>query len=214
MRMVNDLIVRGKDSEVDKLVGRIKEDAGNGWWKREPTVEENLRHTGIGRLGVYCYSCREREGRPAVSLLIYRTGPGELSASSIISTGRVALADEQYNVILSDFENEVLRPLVGDLDITTTFLPPRQDRLEQSLSPDAFRKLNWFALTAVDRAELSMEDRANWDAFWHQVYSDGSLVDDRELGTWLVNRGFPEHRVDRLMARKSVGQFLLHSDMT
>ena len=64
MRMVNDLLVRGGVTEVDKLVGRIEENEVNRRWRREPTVEKDPRHSGIGRLGVFCYSS---QGGPAAS---------------------------------------------------------------------------------------------------------------------------------------------------
>ena len=212
MRMVNDLVVRGEPAEVDKLVGRSEADGGNERWRREPGVEKDLRLTGIGRLGVLCYSWRGEEGIPPASLLIYRTGPGELSSTSIIPTTRARLTDEEYNVLLANFEREVLRPLIGELKIEITYLPPREDRLELSISPAAFRKLNQFVMTAVDRRDLTTEDRANWKAFWRQVYADSSQPDDKELAHWLKDQGLKERKIDRLIAAKLVGQFLLHDD--
>lgn len=214
VRMINDLIVRGEASEIDKFVGRIEEDTREGWWNREPSVERNLQQVGIGRLGVFCYAWRGGPGRPAASVLMYRRSPGELSISSIVPALRMPLADEEYNNILADFEEKVLRPLAEGLDIKTTIVPPRIDRLGQSLSPDAFRKLNRFISMVDDRAklmkELPMDDRARWDEFWFQVYSDGSVINNNDLGDWLMKQGLSEEMASQLIARMYVGQAMQH----
>ena len=73
-------------------------------------------------------------------------------------------------------------------------------KIEQSLSPEAFRKLHRFVALLDDREDPSMEDHGRWDAFWYQAYSDGSLVDNRDLGEWLMGQGLTEShafQVDR-----------------
>ena len=110
MRMVNEMNVRGQAPEIDKLVEKIGEEIRFDGWKREPTVEKALQNSGIGRLGVYCYSRQSGEGKPAASLILYKRGPDELAVSSIVPAVRKPLTDEEYNEILADFKETVLRP--------------------------------------------------------------------------------------------------------
>ena len=212
MREINDLVVRGEAPEVDKLVERIEHDARNGWWKRESQVEEGLKKSRRGRLGVYCYSWQGGEGKPPASLLIYRTGPEELAVSSIVPAARKSLTDQEYNDILASFREAVLGPLAQSLDIQVTITPPRLDRLEQSLSPDAYRKLNRFITGVSEQQDLTMDDRCRWGDFWLQVYSDGSVVDDMDLGNWLRAHGLSDRLTAALLARKDAGQLIAHKD--
>jgi hypothetical protein len=205
MREVNELIIRGEAPELEKLVGRILVDARNLGWRREPTVEANLKQTNIGRLGVYCYSWQGGEGRPAASLLLYRTGPGELAVSNILPAVRKPLSVEEYNGILADFEQDVLRPLVDDLAVEINVIAPRHDRLEQSISPDAFRELIRFISEVNHREDLTIDDHIRWDRFWSQVYSDGSWVDNKDLSDWLMKRGLSEQQAFQLISRMYAG---------
>ncbi len=208
MREVNDLIIRGDSQEIEKLAGRLGGDPGKPGWRRDPTVEANLRKTSIGRLGVSCFFWQGGEGKPAASLLIYRTGEGELAVSNILPAVRKPLSVEEYNAILADFEQDILRPLVDGLDIEIKVIPPRNDRLEQSISPDAFRELIRFISEADDHKELTIDDHIQWNRFWSQVYSDGSFVDNRDLGDWLMKRGLSEQQVSALISRMDAGQLI------
>jgi hypothetical protein len=210
MREVNDLIVRGESLEIDKLAERIAGETGAESWKREPTVEANLSRTSLGRLGVYCFFWRGSEDKPAASLLIYRTGEEELAVSNILPTVRKPLSVEEYNGILADFEQTILRPLVAGLDIEIKVTPPRNDRLEQSISPDAFRELIRFVSEAASQEELTMDDYLQWDRFSSQIYSDGSFVDHRDLGDWLVKRGLTEQQTSGLISRMYAGQLIAY----
>jgi hypothetical protein len=206
----NNLVVRGKASEVDKLVERLGAGTGHGAWRRELGIERSLRASGRGRFGIFCFAMAGGSGLPPASLLVFRTDPGELAltSSSIVPAERRSLTDEESNGILASFEENIIRPLVEGLDLVTTISPPHGNRLEWSLSPAAFSKLNWFVSMASNPADLTTDDRTRWDDFWAQTYSDGSLVEDRDLAKWLEEQDFPEGQVSSLIARKDAGVLL------
>jgi hypothetical protein len=213
MREISNLIVRGEAPELDKLVERIEEDIRGGVWKREKETERALRASGRGRLGLYCYSWRGESDLPAASLLLYRTDPGELASSSLVPAERRPLTVEETNGILANFEESVIRPLIEDLRIETILTSPRGNRLQWSLSPAAYGKLNQFALMVSNPANLTVDDLARWDEFWHQTHSDGSVVDDSDLRAWLKERGLTDGLTSALLSRKDVGMVITQHGM-
>jgi len=204
MRLVNDLVVRGKPPEIDKLVERLENDVQDTLWKREPEVETSLREWGIGRLGVYCFSRREGLNLPVASCYICKTAANQLSSSSVIPSKRQPLTDEAYNAILADFTTRILSSLAEGIGVTIEIVPPRLSRLEWSISPESLRKLIHFAGMIQDRNHLTMEDRANWDAFLEQVHSDRSLLEAKDLGSWLVSEGWSHDQAHRIVSRMDV----------
>ena len=213
MLLVNDLVVRGEPSEIDLLVKRIDNIVQDAGWKREPDTEKSLREWGIGRHGVYCFSRGERSGLPAVSLHISRTGPGQLSSAGIVPTQRRPLMDEEYNQILGNFKEEVLEPLRAITGVSVEIVPPRLTRLEVSISPEALRRLNRFAMMNTDRRRLTPEDRSNWRDFAYQVYSDGSMLEAQDLGPWLVEQGWSQEEARQMIARLDVERLFEHQGL-
>lgn len=210
VRELNDLIVSGEAPEIDKLIERIEASRGCGGWSRELETERALRASGRGRSGVYCYSWAGRSGLPPASLFVFRRNPRELASSSILPAERKSLTDRESNDILASFAEDVIRPLTEGLEVETTIVLPQGSRLEWSLSPAAFSKLNWFASMVSDPSNLTPDDRARWDDFWYQAYSDGSIVEAHEFGEWLKERGFSENQAANLIARSDAGMVIAH----
>jgi hypothetical protein len=207
MRMVNDLVIRGEPSEVYKFVERIEGVAPNGW-KREPETEERLRSFGAAPQGAYCFSWKGSEGKPAASVLLYKRGLGELSVSNIVPAERRPLTDEEYNDLLTEFQENVLTPLSKGVEVQLIVIEP-QLRLEELLSPEAWRQLQSFS-EAADKRTVKPRDWERWNHFAIQTYRDNCVIDYKDLGTWLEEEGWPPGEVvQQLIGRLEVARSLL-----
>jgi hypothetical protein len=206
MRLTNELIVRGDPSEVAKLVERIESVPQNGW-KREPEVEQRLKSMGAASQGAFCFSWQGGTGSPPASLFLHKRGLSELSVSNIVAKERRALSDEEYNEILAEFEQDILKPHSAGIGVETIVIPPLA-RLEASLSPEALRRLKSFSSKA-NKAVPHPLDWQRWDQFLVQIHQDGSLLDEVELAMWLVDQGWTEPQFGRFLERFRTGRSLL-----
>jgi len=206
MRMRNGLVVRGDPAEVAKLVERLEDAAPEGW-KRDPESEERLKAMRVFPWGAYCFSWRGDAVRPAASLILHRQGLAELSVMNIVAKERRSLSDEEYNDILLEFEQDVLRPNIAGIRVETSIIPPVVG-LEASLSTEALRRLKAFSSNA-NKAAPHPDDWRRWDQFLVQVHHDGSFLDDVELAMWLGNDGWTESQSAPFIDRFNVSQSLL-----
>ncbi len=210
MQRVNDLVVRGNQAEVAKLVERIERNNIVADWRRDRDSEERLESTSDGALSTYCFKLVNGPLRP-VMLILTRRGWEELYVMSIVTLDGDPLSDVEYNRILGDFHANVLVFMSVGIKVLVEMRPPRME-LEEFLSSEAMDRLREFSIASA-KGDDHVPDLPRWHRFVIQAHLDGCYLDSEDLDYWLMGDGFsPEDRRDLLISFAEGRNFLREYD--
>ncbi len=67
IRALNDLVIRGPQSDFMSLLQRLEASLTNGW-RRDRALEERLRAMGVGGDSTICFRCNDSPKHPAAAL--------------------------------------------------------------------------------------------------------------------------------------------------
>ncbi len=208
MRALNDLVIRGASPEVAAFLQRLESRLTDGW-RRGHELELRLRSMGGGGKGAYCFCSPEHPERPAAALWLQARSPKEWYVANIVPLGKQDLTDEQYNLLLDEFEQRFLKPLSSGTSVHSEILPPRT-RLADYLSPEAAQLLTAFSATA-NRAALNPSDQQHWRHFIVRAHQDESTMDAEVLKEWLTGEGWPPNACAELADEYESARQLLWS---
>ena len=181
MQWKNSMEIRGKHSEVAKLIGKIERNQSITDWKRDLDAEEKLNaNIEAPTPGVFCVDLEDGPLTP-VKLILKRIGWDELFASSIITKDRKPLSDIEYNRILGDFHANVLVPIAVGIKVVLEMSPLRL-AMEEFLSPSATERLKEFSL-ASNQQTGHVLDWSKWNRFVIQAHLDSTYLDDVDLNS-------------------------------
>jgi hypothetical protein len=206
MRVMNEIIIRGAQTSLERLLMRTEALLRDGW-KRNRQAEERLGRHGTRGPWDYCFSCTAAGDRPAAGLWVHARGLDELHISSVVPLEKQKLTEEESNRLLAEFEREYLRPAAAEVGAETA-LVQRRMTLEHELSPGASQLLRTFSFSAK-RAELRSDDRKRWNAFLIRVHQDDSIFDLKLLDEWLEQEGWPQDVRVQLLGQFEAAQALL-----
>jgi hypothetical protein len=187
-REVNELAIRGSESQLAELWERFARAPVEGWF-RDEDVESRRKKMGLPSEHVHCFGCSATERSPAASLWLYPRNPGGFAVSNISPTEQRALSDDAYNLLLADFALAVRAAARDDLVIETALIPYRI-KLEKDLSYEAIRRLIEFS-TAANKQVLNPDDHRRWQDFVIQAHLERTVLDPLTLDKWLSEQGWP-----------------------
>ncbi len=168
-----------------------------GGWRRNAEAETRLQRMGVRCRKTSCYACLATDQRPAAALWFQTRGLEELFVSNIVPQGKRVLTDDEYNLILSDFEANVLLPASKDLELDVALVRKRV-RLEVSLSPEAVRRLEAFSADAK-KENLGRQDHQRWREFVVQAHLERAAIDPMLLDQWFADQGWSEAKRQELL---------------
>jgi hypothetical protein len=156
-------------------------------WTRDRVTEETIRVAQTLNAGpTYCFTCEQDSQRPAATLILAERPPGAFSVSNIMPLTKHRLAHGEYNAILEDFYERVLRPHTDQAGVTVS-LTGNQVELEHWMSAATAELLRRFSASANRGTGSSHpNDRARWNAFVVAAHRDHSEMDASDLHRWLI----------------------------
>jgi hypothetical protein len=205
MRSLNELAIRGSVSELSRLLERLDQPLSSGW-RRYAEAESRLRELGLPGADTQCFACTSEGRRSSAAVWLQRRGE-ELNVANVVPLGKRELSDDEYNLILADFDSQVLRPACDGLQIQTELIQKRIT-LETYLSPEAARRLKAFAATA-NKSSLHPTDCQRWREFIVQTHVEGADFDPSVLDQWLAEQGWPEDRRRHLVCEYETARSIL-----
>ena len=113
MRSANELTIRGAGLQLTRLLEALDRPLAGGW-RRDAEAESRLRRLGLPGGSTHCFACTAEGRRPAAALWLQSRGDGELYVANIVPLGKRGLCDDESNLILADFDSQVLQPASGD----------------------------------------------------------------------------------------------------
>ena len=207
MRSVNELTIRGSESDMAQLLSRFEAHRVEGW-SRNTDAESRLQKRGMRGGRSYCFACSANERRPPASLWLQPRGPSEFYVSNIVSGNRQGLSDHEYNLILEDFESAIREVARDGLEVVTELVPYRI-KLEVYLSPEAMRRLIEFSRTANKQA-LHPNDCRRWQEFVDSVARRTGRA--RSASFWTdgsLNRGGRQEQRQQLLSEYEASRSVL-----
>jgi hypothetical protein len=143
-------------------------------------------------------------------VILTQKDAGTFFVSNIIPTVKVQLGQGEYNAILEDFYDRVIRPYTEPAGVTASLTDGEVD-LEHWMSHETAELLRQFSACANKGTGSSHPaDRDRWNAFVVAAHRDGSRMDDTDLRRWLVEvDGWLPEVADQLAVEYEYGRELL-----
>jgi hypothetical protein len=205
MRSRNELTIRGTAPQIAQLLKRLEQPQAKGW-RRHAEAESRRHALGMPDMA-RCFACTAESRRPAAALWLQLGGEDRLFVEDIVALGKGGLTDDEYNLILAEFESEVLGPAGAGLDIQTS-VSANRITLEAYLSREAVRRLQAFSSTA-NKASLHLADCRPWREFIIQSHLESADFDPLLLEQWLAEQGWSEEQRQHLVGEYESSRSIL-----
>lgn len=168
MKTFRELHIQVKTAHTAKFIAAVDKALNSGWSRK---VDDVAEHDAIAGEHVY-YVCEPTPSRPRALLAIFRKNDTVLYVSNIVPAEASELSYDEYNAILMDFHDKVLRQLSTDFPVTL-IASGDQRRIEEIVSPEAMQKLKQFCgLANKSTGSAHPLDKERWYDFLIQVTND------------------------------------------
>ncbi len=208
MEIFRDLYLRGDREQVAAVIADVERSLTAGW-ARDTVIETGMR--SFSTVGpVYCFSCTQEVGRQAAKVFLAEKEPGLFYVSNVVPGQRHQLTYQEYNGILEEFCERLLRPLAERAGLCVELTATQAD-LDSWLSPAAAERLRKFSVCANKSTGSSHpSDRERWNDFVVAAHRDRSSLDAYTLRRWLIEvEGWPLEVAIRLSTEYEYGRELL-----
>jgi hypothetical protein len=180
-------------------------------WTRDRAAEGRARsYPALLPKPTFCFSCSAEGRRPAAMVILTQKDAATFFVSNIIPTVKHQLGHGEYNAILEDFYDRVIRPYTGTTGLTASLTGGEVD-LEHWMSHETAELLRRFSACANRGTGSSHPaDRDRWNAFVMAAHLGRSKMDAADLRRWLLEvDGWPQEVADQLAVEYEYGRELL-----
>jgi hypothetical protein len=185
MEIFRDLYISIDPDRMAATADLIERNPPTGW-TRDRAAEERVRSApALPSRPTFCFSCSEEMQWPAATLILRQKDPATFFVSNIIPSSKHQLAHGEYNAILEDFYERIIRPYTGPGSVTASLSAGQVD-LEHWMSHETAELLRKFSACANKGTGSSHPlDRDRWNAFVVAAHRDGSRMGASDLRRWL-----------------------------
>jgi hypothetical protein len=185
MKKFRNLILRGESEQLRATMEEVARRLSDGW-SRNTEIEKRLRSTAVSDEPAYCFSCEQREQRPAASVFFDHEKSDVLYVPNVIPRDQRQLSIDEYNVILAEFYERFVSPAAACTGVRSELTDTHGD-LSRWLSSEAIQKFRTFAMTASRTTGSALQtDQDCWMDFIVAAHRDNSSLDARMLQRWLT----------------------------
>jgi len=213
MKIFQELYINLQDYDRASFIEQLEKHLITGW-SRETSREHRV---GPNQLSIFRFNCfkrlaRDNEDVPSALLWLTEKTPTQLSVSNIIPTEIRELSCDEYNQILSEFHDKMVKPLADELQITVELTKP-EIRLEDKL-PKSFKLFKNFSRLAnktTGSAYPSVRER--WFDFIISTHQHQEQLDSDYLKGFLKEEGWSDTQTFQLsMEYEFAREFLNHQE--
>ncbi len=186
MEVFRDLYVSVEPDRMAATADLIERSLPAGW-TRDRAAERRARAApGVRGRPIYCFTCEQDGRRPAATLILAQKDPETFYVSNIMPLAKHQLAHGEYNAILEDFYERVIRPYTGPGAVMASLSGDQVD-LEHWMAHETAELLRRFSASAnKDTGSAHPNDRDRWNAFVVSAHRDGSRMAASDLRRWLI----------------------------
>jgi hypothetical protein len=205
-----EMDLRGEPDRLEALMEMASRNLPPGW-SRDLALEGRLKARSFdeGRR-CYCFRAEHLDFLPNADLFVIEIDDRTLKVSNIVPRNQAQLSIGQYNALLEEFADRIVRPYADQAGVTIELTSKHFD-LDELLSKTAVRKL--LAFTAgpdVETTASRKDNRRRWLDFIVTAHQDGKRLPARVLRRWLIEvGGWDPDEADRLAAEYDFGAEVL-----
>jgi hypothetical protein len=209
MEIFRDLVVRGESEQLAALMDDVEKSLPPGW-VRDRVIEGELRALSATAKPTYAFVHDRDDRLPAATIYFREEEAGLLIAANISPLKKHRLSHKEYNTILEEFCERVVRPCAAKRG-TEVELTTNQADLSDWLSEASIEKLRTFSAMSIPEIGcLRPDDRNRWIDFIVTAHRDGSRLTPSLLRRWLVEiEGWSPDLADQLTGEYAFGGDLL-----
>jgi hypothetical protein len=210
MEVFRDLYVSIEPDGMAAIADRIEQSPPEGW-TRDRAAEEKI-HAASGTMPrpTFCFTRTEQDARPSATLILAQKDAGTFYVSNVIPVSKHQLAHGEYNAILEDFYERIIRPYTSTSGVTAN-LTGSWVELEHWMSAATAEKLRRFSASANrGTGSAHPNDQERWNEFVLAAHRDRSRMDASDLRRWLIEvEGWSPEVADQLTLEYEFGRNLL-----
>jgi hypothetical protein len=209
MEVFREMYIRGDSNQLGTLMDAIGDSLPQGWHRRSGRENDIQAHM-VGAKRVYCFVHDQEDDLPPSTILLAEREPGVLTASNIHPHKKRQLTHEEYNAILQEFCDRMVRPCAEKIGVRIELTASHAD-LSDWLSDTAAEKLRTFSTLANRRAGFLLPvDYERWLEFLVTANRERSKLDASTLRRWLVEiQGWSPEIAEQLAGEYAFGGELL-----
>lgn len=211
MEIFRDLHITAEPERMAAAADLIERSLPAGW-TRDRAAEARVRSApALKPRPTYCFGCSQEGRRPAALVILTQKDPATFFVSNVMPLAKHQLAHGEYNAVLEDFYERVIRPHAGAGSGLAASLSGGEVDLEHWMSHSTADLLRRFSACANKGTGSSHpSDRDRWNAFVVAAHGDGSRMDAADLRRWLVEvDGWPPEVAEQLAVEYEYGRELL-----
>ncbi len=210
MEIFRDLYIGVEPDRMAVMADQIERSPPPGW-TRDLTAEGRVRSAPeVWSKPTFCFSSSAEGRRPAAMVILTQKDAQTFFVPNIMPTAKHQLEHGEYNAILEDFYDRVIRPYTEPAGVTASLTSGEVD-LEHWMSPETADLLRRFSACANKGTGSSHpSDRERWNAFVVAAHGERSRMDATDLRRWLLEVGdWPPEVAHKLVLEYEYGRELL-----
>jgi hypothetical protein len=212
MKVFRELEIRGARSELQKAIKEIENRLDDGWIRKHELEKQMLPLSGE----VYCFSHANTDERLVADLwLLYgdKSTKSSLYVSNIVpKNGELSI--DQYNCVLEEFYEKLLKPVAESLGLEYQLTSDTED-IEDWVSK------NWISLETAEKLKKFSRlankytgsshpvDQRRWFDFLIVAHKKRESLEANTLAQWLVSEGWLDADADDLSVEYTFARSLL-----
>jgi hypothetical protein len=207
MEVFRDLYINIAPDRMAAVADLIERSPPEGW---KPNHAAAQKHWFALGKPTFCFTRTDADGNPFATLVLAQKEAETFYVSNIIPAAKHQLAHGEYNAVVEDFYERVMRPYTGKGGVTAS-LTRSQAELENWMSADTAEKLRRFSACANKGMGASHpNDRERWNEFVLAAHQCGSKMAASDLRRWLIEvESWPPETAQQLALEYEFGRNLL-----
>jgi hypothetical protein len=213
LEIFREIFIRGSTEQLAATIAEMVRSLPDGW-SQDLLAERRLGAIGSKTKATFCFALVSDDRLPAATIFITQEEPGTLVASNIIPRDKDRLSLAEYNSLLEEFYERIVRPC-ADRAGAIPKLTDKEANLSHWLSETAAKKLRTFSMGANKGTGSSHPiDRERWIDFILTAHREGNRLDASTLRRWLIEiEGWAPEVADQLAGEYEFGgEILTFSD--
>ena len=183
MKVFRELYLHLSEEQTDQFFHELEKILPEGWQRETDAEQRSSKEAGIK---YYYFSCR-KSGTLEPALIAFARKDNEIIyIANIVPREISELTNEQYNMILSTFLNDFLRPICEKFSVKVDVTSGNQS-MRDWVSEETYKKIRSFSVTANKSTGSAHPcDQERWFAFIVSVLRNNEKLDPTQLERWLV----------------------------
>ncbi|NET70392.1 MAG: hypothetical protein F6K62_05130 [Sphaerospermopsis sp. SIO1G2] len=206
MKKFRDLYIHLNNYDIEQLIKHLTDNCTNNWSR----AYEREKNAVLSAEKSYCFEHTTGDGLEAAGLILFQKDRNTWFVPNIVPTEKDQLSIDEYNQILVDFFKKIVQPAIKNTSVTAE-LTNDKEFIENLIGNDAAALLNKFSNSANKFTITSHPlDRKKWFDFILSVNSKGVKLDPNLLSNSLIEKGWSQEAVDKLVTEYEFADALLN----